>query len=102
MPLPFGKSSGGGDSGSGGGNGGGSQLSGVSGQKLVEENRVLAEELHSFVDAVRAAEGAMEHVAALSQTFSAHVAAQAEQIEELCAPSCRAAAAANVLCRGAR
>jgi len=33
---------------------------------------------------VRAAEAAMVQVAALSQTFAAHVAAQAAQIEELC------------------
>jgi t-SNARE complex subunit (syntaxin) len=52
-------------------------------QQLAVENRALMEELYSYVDAVRAAEGAMVQVAALSQTFSAHVAQQAEQIEEL-------------------
>lgn len=34
---------------------------------------------------VRQAERSMVQVAALSQTFAAHVAAQAEQIEQLCA-----------------
>jgi len=65
----------------GGGGGGGGQ---VHSQQALAESRALAEELHRFVDDVRAAEGSMVQVAALSQTFSAHVAAQAEQIEALC------------------
>ena len=60
-------------------------------QQLLAENRALAEELYSFVDQVRATEGAMVQVAALSQTFAAHVTAQSEQIEKLCAPRARPA-----------
>jgi hypothetical protein len=54
---------------------------------MLQESYALAQDLTQLVDGARAAEARMVEVSALSSTFAAHVAAQAQQIEALCVPS---------------
>ena len=51
---------------------------------MLQESYSLAQDLAQLVDGARAAEARMVEVSALSSTFAAHVAAQAQQIEALC------------------
>ena len=53
---------------------------------MLHESYSLAQDLAQLVDGARAAEARMVEVSALSSTFAAHVAAQAQQIEALCVP----------------
>lgn len=53
---------------------------------MLQESYALAQDLAQLVDGARAAEAKMLEVSALSSTFAAHVAAQAQQIEALCVP----------------
>jgi hypothetical protein len=55
---------------------------------MLQESSTLAQELTELVDQARAAEAKMVEVSALSSTFAAHVAAQAQQIELLYASAC--------------
>ena len=73
--------------------------SGASAQQaaMLQESYSLAQDLAQLVDGARAAEARMVEVSALSSTFAAHVAAQAQQIEALCvifAPLCATCACA--------